>query len=327
MATGTPAVESSEANEGILALKGLNGDEEGKEAKEDPKVKGEGEKTEEEKAAEDAEAERLKPQEIEENGMKRVETSEEVAARIKTEDAVAAEPTEAEKQAEEMKDLRQIIRTSKRDQAQLRAKVERLEKRPVKVVKEEEEEEEGEEGEAGKGKKKEEEESLSRLEELQTSILQVSKERGASLDILLETMEQGAYKDIRGVCSRGNFDDIFESIATEASKETGKNIDEALLEVELGVWSKENPYKYMYDLIKKYHPTYAKKEETAKPGEGERDKKTPVVVKAPGSIADKGGDSVIKAGWNAKRIDDMDEDELSTVPEDVYDTYLKGELK
>ena len=317
----TPAAEPLETDEAKLALEGL-------EKGEGEKGKGEGEegkvKTPEELAEEAAVAgklERLKPVEKEDGSM---ETDVEAKARVEAEDAAAAEPTEAQKLAAEVSDLRQIIRTSKRDQVQMKAKITRLEKRPVGVAeKEGEEEEEGEPGEKKKPKEKEEE-PLSRVEELQEAISTVGKERGASLDILLATMKaSGAYKDVTDVCSRGNFDDIFEAIATEASKDTGKDYDEVLLEVELNVWAKENPYEYMYELIKKYHPSYA--EQTAKPGE--KGKKEKVIADAPGSIADKGGDGNIAAGWTAKRIDDMEEDKLSTVPEDVYDKYLKGELK
>lgn len=321
MATGsTPdnKLQDSDLDELSSALEGL--DDKGKGDTGDKDTKGEEEKTEEEKAAEakaEADAERLKPVEKEDGTM---ETEDEAKARVETEDAKAAEPTETQKLTEEMKDLRQILRTSKREQVQLQAKISRLEKRPVKA---EEEGEEEEEEDAGRKKVEVKEEPLSRVEELQGAIGTVGKERGAALDILLETMEQGAYKDIREVCSRGNFDDLFEVIATEASKEGGKDYDETLLEVELSVWSKENPYKYMYDLIRKYHPSYTKKEEVAGPG----NKGKKVVADAPGSIADKGGDSSVKSGWTAKRIDDMSEDELDSVPKDVYAKYMLGELK
>jgi len=320
MATETPVIGSQDSDEDELrsALEGSEGDNDkgGDEGDKDTK-------TEEELAAEAALAERLKPQEIEEAGMKRMETPEEAQARVDAEDAAAKGPTEVEKLTELVKDLRQIARTSKREQVQLKAKIARLEGKLGKAAKAEEEElEEGEE-EAEKKKGKEDEEPLSRVEKLQAGISQIAEERGANLDLLIETMEQGAYKDIKTVCSRSNFDDIFEIIATEASKETGKDYDEVLLEVELSVWAKDNPYKYMYDLIKKYHPSYAKEEGAAKPIKG----KEKTIVVAPGTIADKGGDGDVKSGWTAKRIDDLPEDELDTVPKDVYDKYMAGELK
>ena len=270
MATSIPAVELLETDEAKLALEGLDKgkgeDEKGEKGEEE-----EGTKTEEELAAEAAateKLERLKPVEKKDGSM---ETDVEAKARVEAEDAAAAEPTELEKVTGEVNDLRQMLRTSKRDQVQLQAKVTRLEKRPAKVEEEEEVDEDGK-----PIKKEVKEEPLSRVEELQGAISQIGQERGASLDILLATMEQGAYKDVTEVCSRGNFDDIFEAIATEASKDTGKDFDETLLEVELNVWAKDNPYKYMYDLIKKYHPSYAEK--IAKPGEkGEKEKSSPML--------------------------------------------------
>lgn len=232
------------------------------------------------------------------------------------------EPDAFKQLQEEMKDLRQMVRTSKRELTIAQAKLERLGERPAREKARDEDDEDNDEGEK-KGKEKEE--SLSTVEELQGAIAHVGATKGASLDILLETMEQNSkYEDIREVCSRGNFDDIFEVIAAEATKDGG-NLDETLLEVELNVWNKSNPYKYMYDLIKKYHPTYTKKESAAEPGDKKEEKiKTP--AKAPGTIVDKGGDSNLKGGWTAKRIDDLPEDELHTVPKEIYDKYMKDEL-
>jgi len=223
---------------------------------------------------------------------------------------------------EEVKDLRQMVRTSKRELTQTQAKLERVSERSVKAEARDEDEDEDEE-KKGKGK----EESLSTVEELQGAIANVGTLKGAALDILLETMEQNSkYEDIQEVCSRGNFDDIFEVIATEATK-GGGNFDETLLEVELNVWNKSNPYKYMYDLIKKYHPSYAKKEGVAAPGGKEKKGgKPPEKTKAPGTIADKGGDGNLKGGWTAKRIDDLPEDELHMVPKEIYARYMKDDL-
>lgn len=217
----------------------------------------------------------------------------------------------------QLKDLRQMVRTSKRDLTITQAKLERLSKAKKAELDEDDEDEDIDEG----SKKKE---PLSTVEELQQSIAYIGSTRGASLDILLETMEESPkYKGIREVCSRENFDDIFEVIATEVSKNGNSNFDEALLEVELSVWNKANPYKYMYDVIKKYHPSYVKKKGAAQPG-GKG--KEAVDVKAPGTIANKGGDSNLKSGWTAKRIDDLSEDELYTVPKEIYDKYMKDEL-
>ena len=245
--------------------------------------------------------------------------TEEKAGEKKEGETEAEEPDVVKVLQEEVKDLRQMVRTSKRELIITQAKLERLGERPARKEASDEDDED-----EGRKKGKEKEESLSTVEELQGAIAHIGATKGAALDILLETMEQNSkYEDIREVCSRGNFDDIFEVIAAEATK-NGGNLDETLLEVELNVWNKSNPYKYMYDLIKKYHPSYTKKEGAAEPGDKEKKGKT--LVKAPGTIADKGGDSNLKGGWTAKRIDSLPEDKLHTVPKEIYDKYMKDEL-
>jgi len=310
----TAILEPQEVDELTAALEGSDKGDEG--------VKADEVKTDEEKATEAAaaaEADKSKPQEIEVDGVKRMETEEEVAARIADEEVKEKEPSEMDLLRDEVKDLRQMLRTSKREQTQLQAKLERLGKRAVAAGGDEEELDED-----GKPVKKEEE-PLSRLEELQQGIAQIGQERGASLDVLLETMEQSPkYADVKEVCSRANFDDLFEAIASQIVEEKGGDINEVLLEVEFNTWNRANPYSYMYDLIKKYHPTYAKKETVATP-EGDKGKKKEP-ANAPGSIAGLGGDSDLKSGWTKAKIDALPEEELDTVPADIYDKYMKGEL-
>ena len=316
----TVVIESQEADELAAALEGSQGDTKTAEEIAAAAVEAaKAGKTEEEIAADAALAERQKPVEIEVDGTTRLETEEEVAVRIAAEDLAAAAPSEVEVLRTELKDMRQLLRTSKREQTQMLAKLERVSKRSVAADDDEEELDA-----AGKVIPKKEE-PLSRLEELQQGIANIGTARGASMDLLLETMEQNSkYADVKEVCSRANFDDIFEAIASQITEEKGGDINETLLEVEFNTWNRTNPYSYMYDLIKKYHPTYIKKEEPASPGGDKGKKKEP--VKAPGSIGNLGGDSDIKSGWTAKRIDDMPEDELDTVPADIYAKYMKGEL-
>ena len=284
--------ESQEVDELESALEGKE------EGKEDDKDQEEGEKSEKEEA------------------------EGEGGEKEKGEEESESEPDPVKALQGEVKDLRQMVRTSKRELTITQAKLARLGEKKTKA-RDEDDEDEDEDDEVVKGKEKKEE-SLSTIEELQQSISNIGASKGAALDVLLEAMEQNAkYEDIREVCSRENFDDIFEVIATDATK-SGGNFDETLLEVELNIWSKANPYKYMYDLIKKYHPSYTTKEGAA--GPGDKKGKTPVKAKAPGTIADKGGDSNLKSGWTAKRIDDLPEDELHTVPREIYDKYMRDEL-
>lgn len=291
--------ESQEAEEDELTS-ALEGSQDEEEKDQD----GDGDEEEKDEKGDTGEAD-----EVEEEGGEKKEGKEE------------PEPDPVKALQGEIKDLRQMVRTSKRELTITQAKLERLGEKKTKARDEDDKDDEDEDIK----KKEKREESLSTIEELQKSISNIGASKGAALDVLLEAMEQNAkYEDIQEVCSRENFDDIFEVIATEATK-SGGNFDETLLEVELNVWNKANPYKYMYELIKKYHPNYIAKEGAAEPGDKKKGK-IPVKAKAPGTIADKGGDGNLKSGWTAKRIDDLPEDELHTVPREIYDKYMRAEL-
>jgi hypothetical protein len=47
---------------------------------------------------------------------------------------------------------------------------------------------------------------------------------------------------------------------------------------------------------------------------------------APSTIANM-GQGAKGGGWTAAKIDSLDEDELDSVPAEVYEKYLSGELK
>ena len=305
MADNVVDEEPQEAEEVVSALEGMSVKDKDEDREEEKEGAGE-EEGKKDDAGETGEA--AKEIEKKEEGEEEVKKAEEVSI--------------LEQLQGEVKDLRQMVRTSKRELTVTQAKLNRLGEKPAESDKDDDDDDDDE----GKGKGKDKKESLSIVEELQEKIAHIGATRGASLDILLETMEQNAkYVDIREVCSRENFDDIFEAIATESTK-GGGNFDETLLDAELSVWSKSNPYKYMYELIKKYHPNYAEKEGAAAPGSKKSGGKVPEKVKAPGTIADKGGDSNLKSGWTAKRINDLPEEELHTVPREIYEKYMRDDL-
>jgi hypothetical protein len=87
----------------------------------------------------------------------------------------------------------------------------------------------------------------------------------------------------------------------------------------------------MYDRIKEFHPSYAKKVEAEPPPKDGPPKvvveKKPVVIpaKVPDSIINIPGGAGAK-GWTSAMIDALDEYELSKVPKDVYELYLKNDL-
>ena len=105
---------------------------------------------------------------------------------------------------------------------------------------------------------------LSRVDELQAEIAQIAEAKKGTFDIMLDMIEETkAYADVRTVCSQGNFNEIFDAVGEKVADDVGMDPLEASLEVERSVWEKPNPYKYMYKLIKKYHPDYAQAGENA----------------------------------------------------------------
>lgn len=243
----------------------------------------------------------------------------------------AEEVEEKPKVIDESRELKQIIRQQAKDLAIMRARLGRMEKKSVssKVEKVEEDvddifkDESTDKGTEAKVDKKDDLDELSNIEVLERAIKGVGESKGPLLDTLLETMEQNPqYKDIREVCSQAHFDDIFDAVGKAVAEKEGVDPIEASLEFELSVWSKANPYKYMYDVIKKYHSEYAEEE-----SEEDAKSKRTTPAKAPTSIAGMGGgDRGSKSGWTAERIDNLPEDELDKVPPEVYDKYLAGEL-
>ena len=212
-------------------------------------------------------------------------------------------------------ELRQMLRVSRRENAAMKAKLDRLGAKPNS-----DEEEFDEDGNAIEKKVE-----LSRIEELQQTLQHINETRGASLEVLATQMaETKQYADIADVCSRHNMDDVIEAAANALVEQNGGDINELVLELEASIWSKQNPYKYLYDLVKTYHPKYQKADDGKTSDKGKKS-----TEKTASSIQDMGGtgdSSSGKGGWTADKIDAMPEDELGKVPADIYDKYLAGEL-
>lgn len=164
----------------------------------------------------------------------------------------------------------------------------------------------------------------------------------------LETIQEmmrlnPAYSDLDDVCSQERWDEMVEIMATALSKADPKegSVTEISKKLENELWSLKNPYRYMYDQIKKYHPDFVKAEPAGPKvpkdaGEASKLEAAKEAVKkgkgsgavGPGSVHDiPGGDSSANVGWTAARIDSMSEEELSKVPPDIYDRYLRNQLK
>jgi len=225
------------------------------------------------------------------------------------------EISELDKLKEDQEELRQMLRATRRENATLRAKVGR-------VVNDADLDADLDEGEGGEGVK------LSRVEQLQNTLGAIGEQRGAQLELLVDQMsEMNKYSDIAEVCSKANVDTVIETAANTIVEAQGGDIDEVMLELEVDVWSRANPYKYLYGIIKAHHPKYA----TA-PTKGKEDSKAQLDKtlgnSAASSIQDMGGSGGGKGGgWTADRIDRLPESELNKVPGDIYEKYLQGILK
>lgn len=228
---------------------------------------------------------------------------------------------------EQNNSLKQLLREQKKQMALLSARVGRGEATTkakgdgvTNILDEDEDEEK-------------KEQPLSAIEQLQNEIVMIGQVKGPVLETLLETMELNPnFTDVKEVCSRTNLDDVIEVIASEISVENNADPVETALAIEAKIWAKPNPYKFMYDLIKKNHPKYAKPpekkaDEKSKDEDKPKDEKKPTEEKkAPGTIVKVPGTDEKSSGWTAARIDAMDESELTKVPKDVYEKYLRGEL-
>lgn len=137
-----------------------------------------------------------------------------------------------------------------------------------------------------------------------------------------------SYVDVRQVCTQGNLDDIVDAFSRFYVKENGGNQREVAAQMESEIWQELNPYKKIYELVKQYHPRYAPKEES-KDGKATTETKEKKVVDVTPSAATigSGGSGTGSGGWTSAKIDELPETELHTVPKDIYEKYLMGQLK
>jgi hypothetical protein len=279
-------------------------------------------------------------------------TPEEIAAAKVVEDAAAA------KKAEEDKATADAEAKKKAEEEAAKAGVKKDEKTPAQIAEEEAEQQR----QADRQEKKELQERLDKAEAANAKLTKVLKEKGligeeeekvdekaasdakaaydarvASLDILLEAMRVSpAFQDVDTVVSQSNFDDMVEGLASfYVEKNPGADPRQVAAKVTSEIWAMPNPYRYMYDMIKKHHPKFVKAEETAEEKKKREDKEAEEKKKkeekkpeekAP-SLQDLPAGDTGAGGWTAARIDDLPEDELKTVPKDIYEKWLKGTLK
>jgi len=216
--------------------------------------------------------------------------------------------------AEQNDELRQILRQQRKDMTIMKSKLDRLGRKTIPKTDEEEL--------FGEEESKETEQELSDIEIVQSELSQLAQIKAPVLETLVEMMELNPkYEDVVEVCSQNHFSDMFSQAGDAIADKEGIDPTLAAMQAELAVWRMPNPYKYMYDLIKKYHPSYNKpKEEEIKPKAEVKPKKTPT------SLANVPGKSAADNKWTSVRIDEIPETELDKVPEDIYQKYLSGDL-
>ena len=272
---------------------------------------------------------------VEEEPDPALEEKVEEKAEEKPEEKVEEKPAEKVDDAgfsleDQNRELRQILRQQKRDMEVMKQKLTRVEKRSLEASKKVDEDVDDSAlfGKPSDGKKEAATvtDEVSPIENVQQELAAIAKYKGPILETLLEVMEASPkYPDVREVCSQANFDDIFEAIGQAVAEKEGKDASLAALEAEAAVWKMPNPYKYMYGLVKQYHPKFVGRQpKTAD------DKAKPVAKKpaeAPSSLAQVHGKSAPSNSWTAARIDEMDEMELNKVPPEIYEKYLAGELE
>ena len=193
-----------------------------------------------------------------------------------------------------------------------------------------------------KGLITEEEEAATKKEE--EAIQKAFTERQNKLTEMVTIMELNPnYGDVRTVCAQGNLDDIVDAFSRFYVKENGGDLKEVASNMEKEIWAEANPYKKIYELVKKYHPKFAKVEETeeqkkvreadeatkkiAAEADGKKKKEAVDAQASAANIGSGGSGGSGGAGWTTAKIDAMPEDELHTVPKEIYEKYLIGTLK
>jgi len=166
------------------------------------------------------------------------------------------------------------------------------------------------------------EETLAGLETEESGF--ISPERIELLSVLQETMKVNPmYSDFEEVCSQENFNLVVDAIARASVQENGGRLTDAIQSVTKDIWSLPNPYKFVYDTLKENHPKYATP--APAPATSQPQKDTP---KPPPSLSQvPGGAGSHRDGWTAAKIDALPEDELHTVPKEIYDRYMRNELQ
>ena len=105
-----------------------------------------------------------------------------------------------------------MLRASQRESMVNKSKLDRIAKRPAHKAGDDVLDDETDE----------KEEELSEVEKLQGALSHVEETRGDILELQLDNMElKKGTEDVREVCTKANFDDVFEVIAKHQTSEKG----------------------------------------------------------------------------------------------------------
>lgn len=169
-------------------------------------------------------------------------------------------------------------------------------------------------------------------------------QRQEGLDMLLEVMRVNpTYQDVDTVVSEQHFDEMIEAMAKVIVNKEGGDLGTVEKSLRDEVWSLKNPYKFMYENIKAYHPEY---QQLKKPdggadngaGKTEAEKAAAKVLadkteadklaatKIASSIHDGPGGGDTGGTWTKAAIDALSEEELDKVPPAIYQSYLRNQL-
>lgn len=156
---------------------------------------------------------------------------------------------------------------------------------------------------------------------------EASQLRASQLETVLEVMRLNPkYEDVDQIVTQSRFDDMVEGFAFAISQDRGGKAEDYIDAVAAKVWGMTNPYRYMYDKIKEFHPDFKGQEAPTKPAAPA--KVEPKPKEAPTTISKlTAGDADTQSGWTSARIDAMPEEDLGKVPRDIYEKYLSGVLK
>ena len=154
--------------------------------------------------------------------------------------------------------------------------------------------------------------------------------RSTQLETLLETMRiNPKFEDVDTVVSQSRFDDMVEGYAFATAQQQGGKAEDYIDAVAAKIWAMPNPYRFMYEKIKAFHPDFASKEEKKEEIETPKaqPKAEPKPKTAPATISNLPASNEESGGWTSSRIDNMSEEDLVKVPKDIYQRYLSGDLK